>query len=193
MIRSISLPRRALLASAAGLTMMPRARAQAPILRIGVLTDLSGPYRDNGGLTAVACAQQAVQDLGLATRGINVEIVSGDHQNKPDIGLAVARQWFDRGDVDAIAEVNNSAIAMAIADICTERDKMFLCSGAGSVDLTGSRCSPNLTQWQNDTWMDAKIGEAVLKVGGSSSWRTTPPAICSAGTRRPRWRPAAAR
>lgn len=166
MIRSIRLPRRALLAGAAGLTLMPRARAQTPTLRIGVLTDLSGPYRDNGGLTAVACAQQAVQDLGLATRGLNVEILSGDHQNKPDIGLAVARQWFDRGDVDAIAEVNNSAIAMAIADICTERDKMFLCSGAGSVDLTGSRCSPNLTQWQNDTWMDAKIGEAVLKVGG---------------------------
>ena len=161
-----SLPRRAVMACAASLLAIPRARAQAPVVRIGVLTDLSGPYRDNGGLTAVACAQQAVQDLGLAARGINVEIISGDHQNKPDVGLSVARQWFDRGDVDAVAEVNNSAIAMAITDLCTERNKVFLCSGAGSVDLTGSRCSPNLTQWQNDTWMDARIGEAVLNVGG---------------------------
>ena len=97
MQKQLTLTRRAALAGAgAGLVPLRRARAQSQVIRIGFLSDLSGPYRDNGGVTSIACAQQAVQDLGLAERGIKVEIISADHQNKPDVGLSIARQWFDR-------------------------------------------------------------------------------------------------
>ena len=162
-----SLTRRAaLVGAAAGLVPLRRARAQSQVIRIGFLSDLSGPYRDNGGVTSIACAQQAVQDLGLAERGISVEIISADHQNKPDVGLGIARQWFDRDDVDALAEVNNSAIAVAINDLVAEKNKVSLVTGAASVDLTGARCSPNMVQWQTDTGGDAHIGEAVTRVGG---------------------------
>jgi branched-chain amino acid transport system substrate-binding protein len=168
MLKHPGVPRRAVLAGAAAASLAPfrRASAQAPAIRIGVLTDMSGPYRDNGGPTSVACAQQAVEDLGLAQRGIQVEIVSADHQNKPDVGLDIARKWFDRDGVDAVAEVNNSAIALAINGLVTEKNKVHLCTGAGSVDLTGARCSPNMVQWQTDTWGDAQIGEAVTRIGG---------------------------
>jgi ABC-type branched-subunit amino acid transport system substrate-binding protein len=167
MPNQIILPRRAVLAgAAASVGGLRRARAQEKPIRIGILTDLSGPYRDNGGLTSVACARQAVQDLGLAERGIKVEIVSADHQNKADIGLNIARSWFDRDAVDAVAEVNNSSIALAINGLVTEKNKVFLCSGAGSVDLTGTRCSPNMVQWQSDTWNDAQIADAVIRNGG---------------------------
>jgi branched-chain amino acid transport system substrate-binding protein len=167
MKEKMRLRRRALLAgTAASMIGARQPRAASQVIRIGVLSDLGGPYRDNGGLTSVACARQAVEDLGLATRGIHVEIISADHQNKADVGLNVAREWFDRGDVDAVAEINNSSIALAINDLVKEKNKVSLCTGAGSIDLTGPRCSPNMVQWQTDTWSDARIGEAVMKVGG---------------------------
>jgi branched-chain amino acid transport system substrate-binding protein len=128
---------------------------------------MSGPYHDTGGPTVVACAHQAVEDSGIASRGISVELLTADHQNKADVGMTIARQWFDRDDVDAVVDVNNSSIALAINGLVTEKNKVQLCTGAASTDLTGSGCSPNMVHWLNDTWCDAHAtGSAVLKTGG---------------------------
>lgn len=145
-----------------------RAQAAAPI-RIGVLADFSGPYRDTSGPTALACARQAVEDLGLAERGIRVEVLQGDHQNKPDVALALARRWIDQDGVDMITEVNNSAIAFAVAGLVQEKDKVQMNSGALSAALTGERCSPNTIHWTADTWMLANaVGKATVRNGGDS-------------------------
>jgi branched-chain amino acid transport system substrate-binding protein len=127
------------------------ARAQAQTVRIGVLSDMSGPYRDISGPNCVVMARQAAQDFGAAARGLSVEILQADHQNKPDVGVNVARQWFDRDGVDAILEVNNSAIAMAINGLAREKNKVHLNSGAASADLTGPACSPNMVHWTTET------------------------------------------
>ena len=96
--------------------------ARDPVLRIGDLADFSGPYRDTSGPTSVVCAQQAVEDSGVLSRGIRVEVVQGDHQNRPDAALALARRWFDQDGVDMVCEVNNSAIALAVANLAREKD-----------------------------------------------------------------------
>jgi branched-chain amino acid transport system substrate-binding protein len=128
---------------------------------------MSGPYHDTGGPTVVACARQAVEDSGLVARGISVEILAADHQNKADVGMSIARQWFDQGGVDAVLDVNNSSIALAINGLVTEKNKVQMCTGAASADLTGKGCSPNMVHWLNDTWCDAHAtGSAVLKTGG---------------------------
>ena len=113
------LERRGLLlgAVASGGTRLARAQARDSTVRIAVLADFSGPYRDTSGPTAFACAQQAVADLDLAARGIAVELIQGDHQNKPDVAMAMSRQWIDTRGVDMICEVNNSAIALAVAGL----------------------------------------------------------------------------
>ncbi|WBV45095.1 ABC transporter substrate-binding protein [Pseudoroseomonas cervicalis] len=167
--------RRQLLAGGATLlaplpAIAPRAaRAQAAPIRIGVLADFSGPYRDTSGPTALACARQAVEDLGLAERGIRVEVLQGDHQNKPDVALALARRWIDQDGVDMITEVNNSAIAFAVAGLVQEKDKVQMNSGALSAALTGERCSPNTIHWTADTWMLANaVGKATVRNGGDS-------------------------
>jgi branched-chain amino acid transport system substrate-binding protein len=149
---------------------MPRAlRAQSKGLRIGVLTDLSGPYRDNGGPTAVACAQQAVEDFGAAGKGLAVEIIAADHQNKTDAGLNIARQWFDRDGVDAIVEVNQSALALALNAMVREKNKVHLNTGAATADLTGSKRSPNMVHWQTDSYCRAHAtSEPLLKTGGDA-------------------------
>ncbi len=158
-----------LLAPLPALTPRP-ARAQAPApIRIGVLADFSGPYRDTSGPTALACARQAVEDLGLAERGIRVEVLQGDHQNKPDVALALARRWIDQDGVDMITEVNNSAIAFAVAGLVQEKDRVQMNSGALSAALTGERCSPNTIHWTADTWMLANaVGKATVRNGGDS-------------------------
>jgi branched-chain amino acid transport system substrate-binding protein len=148
-----------------------RAAAQAatPTFRIGVLTDLSGQYRDNSGPTTVLAAQQAVEDFRPADHGFKVEIISADHQQKPDIASGIARQWFDRDHVDAIADVNNTAIALAVNNIVTEKNKALLISGAASADLTGKYCNANAVHFSPDTWFDShSTGGAILKQGGSS-------------------------
>ncbi|MFC3124467.1 ABC transporter substrate-binding protein [Pseudoroseomonas globiformis] len=145
-----------------------RAQSQAPI-RIGVLADFSGPYRDTSGPTALACAAQAARDLDLSARGIAVEMLQGDHQNKPDVALAMARQWIDQGGVDMICEVNNSAIAFAIAGLVQEKNKVQVNTGALSAALTGERCSANTVHWTADTWMLANtVGRATVRNGGDS-------------------------
>ncbi|GAA0576712.1 ABC transporter substrate-binding protein [Craurococcus roseus] len=157
-------------ASAAALPWSGAARAQgaANTIKIGVLNDQSGLYRDISGPTSVACVRQAIQDL--AGRGnLNVEVISADHQNKPDVGSNIARQWFDRDGVDVIVDVPTSSVALAVAGVVREKNKVYLNSTAATADLTGSACSPNTVHWTYDTYMLAKsTGGAMVKAGGDT-------------------------
>jgi branched-chain amino acid transport system substrate-binding protein len=168
----MSLSRRTLLAAAATAASVPmvRARAQnAPTIKIGVLNDQSGPYTNTGGLTSVACTRQAVEDFGIAAKGLNVEVISADHQNKPDLAVAIARQWFDRDGVDMLLDVPTSSVALAVQGVVREKNKVYLNSGAASVALTGEQCSPNFIHWAYDTYMLAKsTGGAMVKAGGDT-------------------------
>ena len=161
--------RRAALGGALALPVAARAQTRDATVRIGVLADFSGPYRDTSGPTSVAAVQQAIEDLGVAARGINVEVIQGDHLNRPDAALALARRWVDTQGVDMICEVNNSAIALAVANLVKERDKVQLCSGAASSALSGAQCSTHTIHWTYDTWMFANVvGGASVRAGGDS-------------------------
>jgi branched-chain amino acid transport system substrate-binding protein len=161
--------RRSVLGAAAVAALpLSRARAQQPTIKIGVLTDLSGPYQDTTGHTGVVCAQQAVQDYAAAN-GLAVEVISADHQNKADIGAGIARQWFDRDGVDMILDVPNSAVALAVNGVARDKNKVFIGSGCATTALTGDQCSPNTIQWTYDTYMLAhSTGGALVKAGGAS-------------------------
>lgn len=165
------LSRRAALAGlGAAATLGGPARAQGqPTIRIGVLSDMSGPYRDISGPGCVAAARQAVQDFAAAS-GLNVEILQADHQNKADVGLNIARQWFDRDGVDAITDVNNSGIAFALNGLAREKNKAHINSGAASVDFTGPHCSPNAVHWTTDTWANAQSTGGALARAGAKRW-----------------------
>jgi len=159
----MTLTRRAVLGATLAAPVAARAQAR-PVLRIGVLTDLTGPYRDTGGLTSIACARQAIQEAG---GGMAVELLVGDHQQKADIGLALARQWLDRDGVDVIIDVNNSAIALAVSGLVRERDRMHLNTGAATSDLTGVACNANTAAFTTDTWCRAhSTAGAILRRGG---------------------------
>jgi branched-chain amino acid transport system substrate-binding protein len=162
--------RRLLLAATAGVASpLAAARAQpgAQKLRIGAITDLSGPYRDTDGASGTICLRQAATEFMAANPGFEIEILSADHQNKPDVGLSIAREWFDRGDVDALAQIGNSAVALACMTLAEEKDKVILDTGAGSSVLTGASCSPNHVHWAYDTWCLAhSTGSALAKSGG---------------------------
>lgn len=163
--------RRNLVAGALACTALSSVRAQpaADVVRIGVLTDLSGQYRDNSGPTSVLAAKQAVEDFAPEQHGFRVEIIAADHQQKPDVGAAIARQWFDRDGVDAVADVNNTAIALAVDGVAKEHDKAVLITGAASADLTGKFCTPNSVHFPLDTYGGAhSTGNAVLDAGGDS-------------------------
>ena len=152
-----------------GLAVPLRARAQgAPTLRIGILTDLSGPYQDLAGPLAVKAAQLAIEDFGMAGKGFTVEIQQADHQNKADVGAGIARQWCDSG-VDVIAEVANSGVALAVAGVAKDKNKVYMNSGAATSDLTAAQCNANTIHWAYDTYMLAKgTGGALAKAGGDS-------------------------
>jgi branched-chain amino acid transport system substrate-binding protein len=162
----MAISRRTLIAATAA-APFARAQAQTPTIRLGVLNDQSGPYRDDTGLTSVACVRQAVQEFG--NRGFAVEVLSADHQNKPDVGAGIARQWFDRDGVDVILDVPTSSVALAVNQVCREKNKVYLNSGAATTDLTGKQCSPNTVHWTYDTYMLAKsTGGAMVKQGGDT-------------------------
>jgi branched-chain amino acid transport system substrate-binding protein len=146
------------------------AHAQNPInVKIGVLSDMSSLYADISGPGSIVAAKMAVQDFNPAAHNMKVEIVSADHQNKPDVGSNIARQWFDVDHVDAIVDVPTSSVALAVADVTREKNKVFLISGAASSDLTGPKCSPNSVHWTYDTWMLANgTGKALVKTGGDT-------------------------
>jgi len=128
------------------------------VIKIGVLNDQSGLYADLSGQGSVWAARKAVEDFGAAAKGMKVEVVFADHQNKPDIGSNIARQWFDRDGVDVIVDVPTSSVALAVNQIAREKNKVFLNSGAATSDLTGKACSPNTVHWTYDTIALANTG-----------------------------------
>jgi branched-chain amino acid transport system substrate-binding protein len=170
----MSLSRRHLLGSAAVLPAAAafsprRARAQANTIRIGVLTDLAGPYQDIVGPIAAECARMAAAESALAGQGVKIDVLVADHQNKPDVGSNIARQWFDRDGVDMIAEGGSSAVALAVSAVARDKNKVYINGSAATSDLTGSACNPNSIHWTYDTYMLAKsTGGAMVKAGGDS-------------------------
>ena len=139
------------------------------VIRIGVMNDMSGLYADLTGPGSVVAARMAVEDFGAARKGMKVEIVSADHQNKPDVGSTIARTWYDVDKIDVIVDVPTSSVALAVNQITREKGKAFLVSGAATSDLTGKACSPNTIHWTYDTWMLANgTGSAIVKTGGDS-------------------------
>ena len=164
--------KRSLLALAmAGTLVAGAAYAQISdnMIKIGVLSDMSSLYTDLAGAGSVAAARLAVEDSGIEKRGYKVEIISADHQNKPDVGSSIARQWYDVDKVDVIVDVPNSGVALAVNQITRDKGKVFLANGPASSDLTGKACSPNTVHWTYDTWMLANgTGSAIVKSGGDT-------------------------
>ena len=139
------------------------------VIKIGVMNDMSGTYADLAGPGSLIAARIAVEDFGAAAKGLKVEILGADHQNKPDIGSNVVRTWIDVDKVDVIVDVPTSSVALAVNEIAREKNKVFLVSGAASSDLTGPKCSPNTVHWTYDTWALANgTGNAIVKTGGDS-------------------------
>src|SRR5882672_4913322 len=158
-----------LCASLFAITGGARAQISDGVIKIGVLSDMSGLYSDIGGPGSTLAAQMAVEDFGADKKGIKVEVVSADHQNKPDVGSNIARQWYDTDKVDVIVDVPTSSVALAVSQVTRDKNKLFLVSGAASSDLTGKACSPNTIHWTYDTWMLANgTGSAIVKTGGDS-------------------------
>ena len=164
--------KRGLLALAvAGVLAAGAAHAQYTnnVIKIGVLSDMSSLYTDLAGAGSVVAAKMAVEDSGIEKHGVKVEIVSADHQNKPDVGSAIARRWYDAEGVDIIVDTPNSGVALAVSQITKDKNKVFLASGPGTSDLTGKACTPNTIHWTYDTWMLANgTGTAITKSGGNS-------------------------
>jgi branched-chain amino acid transport system substrate-binding protein len=143
--------------------------AQDKTVKIGALSDQSGLYADLAGPGSTLAAQMAVEDSGLTAKGWKIDVISGDHQNKPDIGTSIARQWFDVEKVDVIVDVPNSGVALAVNNIIKEKNGVYINSGAATSDLTNAQCSPNTVHWTYDTYMLAHAtGQALVKAGGDT-------------------------
>jgi branched-chain amino acid transport system substrate-binding protein len=143
--------------------------AQQVTVKIGVLTDMSSLYTDLAGAGSVAAAKMAIADFTKDNPNVKVELISSDHQNKPDIGSGVASQWFDVDKVDMIIDTPNSGVALAVSQVTTTKNKVFVVSGAAASDLTGSKCNANTVHWTYDTWMLANgTGKAMVKTGGDT-------------------------
>jgi len=159
---------------AAAALAMGAASAQAQmsdgIIKLGVLNDQSGTYSDLSGQGSVWAAKKAVEDFCKATQCHDkIEVVFADHQNKPDVGSNIVRQWFDVDKVDAVVDVPTSSVALAVNTITKEKNKVFLVSGAAASNLTGKDCTPNTVHWTYDTWALANgTGQAIVKTGGDS-------------------------
>jgi branched-chain amino acid transport system substrate-binding protein len=139
------------------------------VIKIGVLNDMSSLYSDTGGVGSVAAAKLAVEDFGAAAKGIKVEIVSADHQNKADVGASIVNTWFDVEKVDVVVDVPNSGVALAVSEIARQKNRLFLASGPATSDLTGTKCNANTIHWTYDTWNLANgTGKAVVKTGGDT-------------------------
>jgi branched-chain amino acid transport system substrate-binding protein len=138
-------------------------------IKIGVMNDMSGLYADLTGSGSVVAARMAVEDFGAAAKGLKVEIVGADHQNKPDVGSNIVRTWIDVDKVDVIVDVPTSSVALAVSEIVKDKNKVFLVSGAAASDLTGPKCTPNTIHWTYDTWALANgTGKAIVKTGGDT-------------------------
>jgi branched-chain amino acid transport system substrate-binding protein len=158
-----------LAAAIAAMAGTANAQISDGVIKIGVMNDQSGLYADLTGQGSVIAARLAVEDFGAAKKGMKVEIIFADHQNKPDVGSNIANQWYDVDKVDAILDVPTSSVALAVNEITRKKGKAFLVSGAATSDLTGKACSPNTIHWTYDTWMLANgTGSAIVKTGGDS-------------------------
>jgi len=161
------------LAAAAALAFSAAGPVQAQIsgnvVKIGVLNDQTALYADLGGQGSVIAAKMAVEDFKAKEKGLNVEVIFADHQNKPDVGTQIANKWIDSDGVDVIVDVPTSSVALAVNEVVRGKHKVFINSGAASSDLTGSKCSPNTVHWTYDTWMLANgTGKAIVQTGGKT-------------------------
>ncbi len=169
----MNVTRRTLLGTAAGgaaIAALPvsRARAAGKSLKIAVISDFSGPYRDDGGPTSVACVEQAIADFGAKQKGYDVTVIKGDHQNKPDIGAGLARRFYDEG-ADLVIDVPNTAVALAIEGVAHDKNRAYINSGAAGSVMTGKFCNAQTIHWTYDTYMLAQsTGGAMVKAGGTS-------------------------
>jgi branched-chain amino acid transport system substrate-binding protein len=158
-----------LLGTALGFAVATAASADDKTVKIGVLTDLSGLYADLGGAGSIVAAQMAVEDSGMAGKGWKLDVISADHQNKPDIATNIARQWIDVEKVDVLMDVLNSGVALAVNNLVKEKNSLMINSGAASSDLTNAQCTPNTVHWTYDTYMLAhSTGQALVKAGGDT-------------------------
>ena len=145
------------------------ALAQDKTIKIGVLTDNSGLYSDLGGAGSTVAAQMAIEDSGMAAKGWKIDLISADHQNKPDIATNIARQWIDVEKVDIFMDVLNSGVALAVNNVVREKNSILIDTGAATSDLTNAQCSPNTIHWVYDTYMLANsTGQALVKAGGDT-------------------------
>src|SRR3954467_8772061 len=161
--------RSAALLACAAFGFATSAFAQEKSVTIGVLNDMSSLYADIGGPGAVAAVNMAVEDSGLRAKGWKIEVISGDHQNKPDVGVNIARQWIDTQKVDVIADTPNSGVALAVSNVVKEKNAVLLNNGGASADLTGKACNANTISYTYDTYMLANgTGKALTKAGGDS-------------------------
>jgi branched-chain amino acid transport system substrate-binding protein len=159
---------KSVLAALAATLLCGAAHAQDTI-KIGVLSDMSSLYADLGGPGSVVAAKMAVADFQKDHPNVKVEVVSGDHQNKPDIGTQIANQWFDVDKVEMIIDVPNSGVALAVSQVANQKNKVFIGSGPAASDLTGPKCNANTVHWTYDTWMLANgTGKAIVKTGGDT-------------------------
>ena len=157
-----------LLIAAATLVVATAARAETPV-KIGVMNDRSGLYADMSGEGSVVAAKLAIEDFKAADKGLKVDVVSADHQNKPDVAINTGREWFDQQGVDLIIDVPNSGVALALSELVKEKNKVFIDLGAAASDLTGPKCTPNTIHWTYDTWALANgTGSAIVKRGGTN-------------------------
>jgi branched-chain amino acid transport system substrate-binding protein len=158
---------------AAGLLMLGAsslAQAEDGVLRVGIITDMSGQYADGNGPGSVISAQMAAEEIGGTVAGRRIEIISADHQNKPDVGVAIVRDWIDNKNIDVIAEGVTSSVGLAIQNLTRERKKLFLISGSGSSDLTGKQCSPTSVQWTYDTYASSNATAKAVVARGGTPW-----------------------
>jgi len=164
--------KRKLLAAAAALALTAgsaQAQISGNVVKIGILNDQSSLYADLSGQGSVLAAKMAIEDYKAKDKGLNVEVIFADHQNKPDVGSQIARKWYDSDGVDVIVDTPNSGVALAVSQITKEKGKAFLVSGAATADLSGKACTPNTIHWTYDTWMLANgTGNAIVKTGGDS-------------------------
>lgn len=158
-----------LAATALSLLMAGAAQAQVSV-KLGVLNDMSSLYADISGPGSVVAANLAVEDFAKSNKDIKVEIIGADHQNKPDVGVNIARQWYDREGVDVILDTTTSSVALAVSELTKEKKKIFIPSGGGTSDLTGKACSPYTVHWTYDTWALANGTGSAMTKQGADSW-----------------------
>ena len=161
--------RAAALIALAGIGIATSAIADDKVAKIGVLNDMNSLYADIGGPNSVVAVKMAVEDSGLPAKGWKIDVLSGDHQNKPDLGVNISRGWIDNEKVDAIVDTPNSGVALAVSNVAREKNVVHLNSGAATIDLTGKACTPNTVSFTFDTYMLANgTGKALTKAGGDT-------------------------